>query len=354
MKIKYIQIILIFSLTGLGFSNVYPNDLKLVTRLSGYWKFSVGDDMKWIDPNYDDSDWDQIYVPSNWERNGYKEYNGYAWYRKSFDVYSLPEESPIYLELGRIDDVDEVYLNGKKIGSTGSFHPEFETAHSINRRYLIPKGLLKYDQKNVLSVRVYDSWSYGGIVSGNIGLFVDADYALLDIPMFGEWQFRLGNRREWRNPGYDASKWDKIMVPSDWETQGYQDYDGYACYRKVFNMPDHLRNQNKYLALGKIDDIDEVYLNGEFIGSVYDLKNKSNYRWHGNEYTIQRIYYIPEHLIKYGKPNVLTVVVYDGQGQGGIYEGAIGIMSGSNYDRYRSRNIQPPTFWDLLYEWLVD
>ena len=34
-----------------------------IVNLRGVWKFNIGDNMKWADPNYDDSDWEDIYVP---------------------------------------------------------------------------------------------------------------------------------------------------------------------------------------------------------------------------------------------------------------------------------------------------
>jgi hypothetical protein len=35
-------------------------DLRKVVDLSGYWRFSIGDDSSWASPDYDDSEWDRI------------------------------------------------------------------------------------------------------------------------------------------------------------------------------------------------------------------------------------------------------------------------------------------------------
>ncbi len=35
--------------------------------------------------DFDDSKWDKITVPSSWENQGFRGYNGYAWYRVSFE-----------------------------------------------------------------------------------------------------------------------------------------------------------------------------------------------------------------------------------------------------------------------------
>ncbi len=59
-------------------------------------------------------------------------------------------------------------------------------------------------------------------------------------------------------------------MPANWESQGYPTYDGYAWYRKKFYFPEEYGNQDLYLILGRIDDIDVTYLNGHKIGNVAD------------------------------------------------------------------------------------
>ena len=101
-------------------------------------------------------------------------------------------------------------------------------------------------------------------------------------------------------------------------------------------------DDNLFLVLGRIDDYDRVYLNGEFVASSRDLKGvygsiDENQYWH----TV-RVYKIPDNLLKEGK-NQITVVVDDPHGLGGIYSGPVGITSRYNatkiirkYDRDRN------------------
>ena len=105
-----------------------------------------------------------------------------------------------------------------------------------------------------------------------------------------------------------------------------------------------------YVSLGKIDDIDDVYLNGKHIGSVYDLRKDGDYRRSGWEYNARRLYKIPAGLLKADAPNVLAVRVYDGQMRGGIFEGPIGIMSAENYKRYRNKYFSTQPFWDSIFD----
>ena len=312
-------------------------DLRKIVSLSGLWKFSIGDDSKWANPSYDDSGWDQITVPGKWEEQGYNDYNGYAWYRKTFKVNDIPEKTIIYLMLGRIDDADVVYLNGKEIGRNGTFPPNFVTAYDRLRKYVIPADCLKEGSDNVISIKVYDTYADGGIVEGPTGIYYDEDNELLSLNLDGSWKFQTGDNKSWKAPESNDETWKTINVPSTWESQGYEDYDGYAWYRLKFTLPANIDKGELYLSLGKIDDIDDVYLNGEHIGNVYDLRRRSYYN-SGWEYSMRRTYKIPETLLNRNGSNTIAVRVYDGQGLGGIYEGPIGIMTADNYHIYKKKH----------------
>ena len=106
--------------------------------------------MEWAEFDYDDSDWEEILVPSSWEDEGYYNYNGYAWYRKHFDFPKNITNNVVYISLGYIDDVDEVFLNGKLVGSTGSFPPNFGTAYNALRKYPVPKEMFKSGGENII------------------------------------------------------------------------------------------------------------------------------------------------------------------------------------------------------------
>jgi sialate O-acetylesterase len=350
MKTKHYKFFAFIALVVIFNVSAHAEDLQKIVSLSGYWKFSIGDDIGWASPSYDDSDWDQITVPGQWENEGYNDYNGYAWYRKSFRTGDLPANTTIYLKLGRIDDVDVVYLNGKEIGSGGKFPPDFETAYNRIRKYIIPAGSLKEDGENVIAVKVYDSYLEGGIVEGPVGLYFDEDNDFLSFKLNGKWKFHTGNNKDWKSPDFKDEEWKTINVPSAWENEGYDDYDGYAWYRIEFSLPQNHTTGELYLSLGKIDDIDDVYLNGEHIGDVYDLRRDAEYRMSGWEYNARRIYKINEGLLNRNGKNTIAVRVYDEQGLGGIYEGPIGFMSAENCRRYRNKYHSDRSFWDYMFD----
>ncbi len=336
-------------LITVGFA--HAENLRKIVELDGYWKFSVGDIKEWSAKQFDDSDWDEIRVPGSWEQQGYNDYNGFAWYRKQFRIHSIDPDETLYLLLGRIDDIDEVYLNGKRLAGTGNFDPEnYVTAFNVNRRYIIPHEYLNFNASNTIAVRVFDEQGDGGIMNIPVGIYIDEDNEYLAYRISGSWKFRTGDNKQWKSLTYDDASWTTINVPSGWEEQGFSDYDGYAWYRKEFILPGDLAKKDLFLSLGKIDDIDYVYINGEFIGSVYDLEKNQEYKRKGYEYNARRVYKIPGGLLKSSGSNVIAVRVYDSKYRGGIYEGPIGFMTEENYEKYQRKHYGNRNFWDYIID----
>ncbi len=136
--------------------------------LNGKHRFSMGDDPTWAAPEYDDSSWRLIEVPGNWRSQGVRPLRGIGWYRIHFNLpqgFRIPQPA---VQLGIIGDVDEVYLNGVKIGGEGRIGNNFVLPPYIKRVYRIPERLLKYDRPNILAVRVMNLFFDGGIVGRDI------------------------------------------------------------------------------------------------------------------------------------------------------------------------------------------
>jgi GH15 family glucan-1,4-alpha-glucosidase len=138
------------------------------------WVFKTGDDLSYGKIGVDELNWTKIKVPGNWEDQGFPNYDGFAWYRLRFTINENLGNEPLYLFLGKIDDIDETYLNGVKIGFSGIFPPNPTTAWNEQRAYKIPPGILK--KENVIAIRVYDIFSPGGIHSGLIGILNEKEY----------------------------------------------------------------------------------------------------------------------------------------------------------------------------------
>jgi len=109
------------------------------------------------DPAYDDTHWAHIKLPGLWEQAGLglENLDGVVWFRKTIIVSEEDAGKPAILELGKIDDSDDTYVNGTKVGSTKNQYNE-------SRKYTIPAGVLKAG-KNLIAVRVEDTGGGGGI-----------------------------------------------------------------------------------------------------------------------------------------------------------------------------------------------
>ncbi|MFN0204788.1 MAG: GH116 family glycosyl hydrolase [Planctomycetota bacterium] len=163
-----------------------PQSSNDIIDLGGVWRFAPdpkneGTSRGFEKPDFNDNDWKEIEVNRGWELQGFDGIDGYAWYRKQFELKRLPAGAAI-LELGVIDDIDEVFINNVRAGGTGKFPPEAETAWTKNRYYPIPANLLK-EGINQIAVRVFDENGDGGMRGGM--------HRLLIGPSVGEYiQFR--------------------------------------------------------------------------------------------------------------------------------------------------------------------
>lgn len=163
---KKIALFLTLILTSSLFSQTY--------ELPVSWKFITHDSIRFAEPDYDDRHWSTVAVPGQWETQGFQNYDGYAWYRVEFSVPPSALKEDLYLLLGKIDDVDDTFLNGIPVGSMGKFPPNDESAWNKQRVYHLTAKVLK--RHNTLAIRVYDGGAPGGIIGGLIGLYTKKAY----------------------------------------------------------------------------------------------------------------------------------------------------------------------------------
>ena len=138
-----------------------------------------------------------------------------------------------------------------------------------------------------------------------------------------------GLKEKWMAPVVSMQGWKKIVVPGAWEKTPFLEnfgpvdpvpaainYDGIAWYRFSVEIPERFRGFTAILHTGKIDDYDTTWFNGEKIGSM-------GKEFGGQVCTLQRVYRVPENVIKYGKENTIAIRVEDIQGDGGITAGPL-------------------------------
>lgn len=167
-------------------------NIKAQNLLNNNWKFSTGDDLSWVRPDFDDSKWANAAIGEVWEKWGFESYNGFAWYRKTVIIPSklrneAEKKGGLILKLARIDDADYTYFNGLLVGKTGELPPHYQGSFDVDRIYTIPVSAILWDQPNIIAVRVFDELGNGGIYGTEISLMLSGAKNLFNIsPAFKE------------------------------------------------------------------------------------------------------------------------------------------------------------------------
>jgi len=145
--------------------------------LNGSWNFQwvekPGDrPLNFYLPGYNDSDWEKIPVPANWETLGYGipiyvnipyewtrkpnpphipyDYNPVGSYRYRFEIPVNWDKRQVFIHFGAVKSAFYLWVNGKKVG----YSQDSKTPAEFNITHFIKPG------KNLLAIEVY-RWSDG-------------------------------------------------------------------------------------------------------------------------------------------------------------------------------------------------
>ena len=166
-----------FILAAIAAIAVFPPALRAQSYTSA--KFKAGDSPEWKTPAFDDSSWQTLQLNKVWDDQGIPESTRFGWYRLSIPTPVLSASTGtdadkyVMVNLGKIDDVDETYLNGTFIGKTGSLPTDKEGYRSrfgTTRSYLAPRSLLNKNGDNTIAVRVYSGGEPGGMYTGPVSI----------------------------------------------------------------------------------------------------------------------------------------------------------------------------------------
>ena len=108
----------------------------------------------------------------------------------------------------------------------------------------------------------------------------------------------------WADPGFDASSWKTMQLPTAWESAGLPDFDGIVWFRKEIDVAADQAGKEAVLHLGPIDDRDTTWVNGVKVGAM-------------DQYDKPRDYKLAANVLKAGR-NVVAVRVLDTGGAGGL------------------------------------
>ena len=126
------------------------------------WKFAtdpegIGHERDYFAVGFDDGKWSVLGV-GHWEEQGVKDYDGFAWYRIVFDAPQKGDCNAVELNFGGVDEEAWVWLNGVYVGQHAAGPSGWNEAFQLD-----VTEELRWGERNVLVVRVFDSKLGGGI-----------------------------------------------------------------------------------------------------------------------------------------------------------------------------------------------
>lgn len=133
--------------------------------------------------SYNDSVWHEMKLPVYWEQAEIGEFDGVVWFRKLVIIPSSWKGKDLTLHLGPVDDMDETYVNGKKIGSHMT-----DGYWSVDRVYKVGGSLIT-DSLLRIAVRVVDLRGGGGIWGHGTKMVLINDADSSNVSIEGIWKF---------------------------------------------------------------------------------------------------------------------------------------------------------------------
>jgi sialate O-acetylesterase len=141
----------------------------------------------YADPDADLSGWKAVAVPGTVEQILGEAKDGAFWFRRAVQIPDAWAGRPLTLQLGVVDDLDQTYVNGIPVGSTGTETTGF---WMTPRSYPVPAYAVGGNELTV-AVRVFDMASQGGFLSAPADLKIfPAGQEQESVQLAGSWQFK--------------------------------------------------------------------------------------------------------------------------------------------------------------------
>ena len=139
---------IIFVFVSLFFSSLSTFSQGL--KIQGKWKFTLEDKREFSQSELNDADWTDL-SELRWSDNVNKTANRVLWIRKKLVIPSalkseFEKTGALILNMGKIQQSDQTWLNGKLIGATGS--------GDSYRNYLVKKEDILWDKENTIAIRI--------------------------------------------------------------------------------------------------------------------------------------------------------------------------------------------------------
>ena len=183
-------VLLIFTLSACNIKNNSEPGNNWDPEINFGWKFSKGDQSEAINPDFDDSSWEQVDLPHDWAiygpfgdpteagNTGKLPWKGEGWYRKTFELPAEAEGKRLQFMFDGVMANPEVYLNGQLVGSW---------IYGYNSFWIDASEAAKFGAENVLTVHAdtrehYSRWYPGAGIYRKISMRIVEP---IHIPVWG-------------------------------------------------------------------------------------------------------------------------------------------------------------------------
>jgi sialate O-acetylesterase len=147
------------------------------------WKNLSFEDKDCPSRSFDDTEWRTMHLPTLWEQTEVGNLDGVVWFRKQVTIPTDWVHKDLVLELGPIDDIDETFVNGVKVGGH-----EVAGEWNVNRVYDVPSSLIDSTLVQI-AVRVIDYGGGGGLYGDQKLMSIHPKDGEKPISLAGDWKY---------------------------------------------------------------------------------------------------------------------------------------------------------------------
>jgi len=133
--------------------------------------------------NYSDKGWETMKIPCAINETATGDYEGIIWFRKELDLPAGFKGRDLKCSMGQVDLAGVVYFNGERICETSWNYDAY-------RSFIIPGRLVK-SGRNLIVIRLIDSWGKGGLLGPADSMFVRIDKLEepTQVTLAGSWKY---------------------------------------------------------------------------------------------------------------------------------------------------------------------
>lgn len=140
----------------------------------------------WAAPEFSDKDWKPVPAGSMVENIVGREFDGSFWFRQTVNVPDAWYGKQLKLELGALDDYDDTYFNGVRVGRTDD---KTDNSWNVPRVYMVAPGIVRQGA-NTIAIRVFNAQGPGGMRGPVDQMRLSLADGSASIPLTNPWLFK--------------------------------------------------------------------------------------------------------------------------------------------------------------------